>query len=1094
MNTKKKHATGIFLERVLLHNWYRYHNQIISLGDTSLITGATGSGKSVINDGIQYVLTTSTSFNKASGNDSEGKRTVFSYVRGDTGNGFLRPEGCVTAYIFLEFRNAMTDRRFIAGAAVESRNAADKQTTTTRYVIYEDGKDVCLEDIRFMDEYTEKFVSEVTVGKNRIALKRYLSQNNETYKNELTRLFGEDFNYTKFQDLIKKAIAYKPDKKLEVSLRELLFGERRIDVNGSLDILEEINRVEDIIENNQKKIEYLTPIVKEYERYNDLKEKARINDIAKIYAEVCYAKEDAQKKEKECADALYEAETKKRNQNELLEKKKENESLISALQAQINGISSEYGTEKIEYILESRKASLRKKKKKEKSLERYVTDLSELKNISSEIREVTERFEETLTAADMQAQTDAFALLREKTEEVRETLTDELTCLRTDIILQERKKSELDRKYEEMKKRKSAVNPEISRFMEKLHEKARRDRKVINPVILADVIDRIDPDWQPWIEDILGWDREIILCDPNEYSYIKDAVAESEIRRIRLLDYNAIRAGAVVKGNSLAEKIETKHLIAADFLKYKLGGIIICEKSKLETYRSSVCIEGLRYNGYSLLSLEDRKDRYCLGRKAIEDKKRRLQDNIRYITGVITEKKKKAKEISGQLSVIDICRITKENAEDMIHAKTKADILVKEIQKMEESLIALKKDPNYIRLSIEVGNAMNETKTLTERLNNLYYEIRTAEEKVERLRGTGTQSIHEIKEKLRNKKEAFEEYTKEDQEAAKKFLKTKDKRSFESRSIQWDRMRSELNTSANNLEKEISRFTGKFPEEEHGSGEENFSHYAERKESLYAENAVELANDIQTYKNRFKNNFKTTVLSKLYGNILWAKQFKKELNKTLKDIRFGDDTYQLCVTSTGDEDRKKLLNMITNVGKHMEEYGDLGDLDIRKREMTDEFCEEVINSLKSLNRDKRDAAFTGYLDYRNYLEFDVEKNNGISLKDKLGSDSGGEAQTAYYVIIAAAFSNIYDENSIRLVMIDEAFDKIDDNRKARMLRFLIDLGFQCMITTPTIAPFVTLADTVVSVVKANRYSYAKSRSLAKDYTQLFSFERKEIAS
>ena len=94
-----------------------------------------------------------------------------------------------------------------------------------------------------------------------------------------------------------------------------------------------------------------------------------------------------------------------------------------------------------------------------------------------------------------------------------------------------------------------------------------------------------------------------------------------------------------------------------------------------------------------------------------------------------------------------------------------------------------------------------------------------------------------------------------------------------------------------------------------------------------------------------------------------------------------------------------------------------------------------------------------YTDYRRYLDYDiiVENRNGQSQRfSKIyGEKSGGETQTPYYVAIAASFAQLYKmEDTVRIIMFDEAFDKMDDNRIASMMDFLNRQQFQLILATP----------------------------------------------
>ena len=99
-----------------------------------------------------------------------------------------------------------------------------------------------------------------------------------------------------------------------------------------------------------------------------------------------------------------------------------------------------------------------------------------------------------------------------------------------------------------------------------------------------------------------------------------------------------------------------------------------------------------------------------------------------------------------------------------------------------------------------------------------------------------------------------------------------------------------------------------------------------------------------------------------------------------------------------------------------------------------------------------DSILQEYTDYRGYLDYDIEvtSNGKPQLFSKIyGEKSGGETQTPYYVAIAASFAQMYSlGESIRIMMLDEAFDKMDDERIASMMKFFKDQKFQVILATP----------------------------------------------
>lgn len=102
-----------------------------------------------------------------------------------------------------------------------------------------------------------------------------------------------------------------------------------------------------------------------------------------------------------------------------------------------------------------------------------------------------------------------------------------------------------------------------------------------------------------------------------------------------------------------------------------------------------------------------------------------------------------------------------------------------------------------------------------------------------------------------------------------------------------------------------------------------------------------------------------------------------------------------------------------------------------------------------------------YADYRTYLSFDMEQivegeeKLTIGLGRMIKKNSGGEGQNPLYVALLASFAQAYRINlspklrrspTIRLVVLDEAFSKMDAEKVASCIELIRGLGFQAIIS------------------------------------------------
>ena len=122
--------------------------------------------------------------------------------------------------------------------------------------------------------------------------------------------------------------------------------------------------------------------------------------------------------------------------------------------------------------------------------------------------------------------------------------------------------------------------------------------------------------------------------------------------------------------------------------------------------------------------------------------------------------------------------------------------------------------------------------------------------------------------------------------------------------------------------------------------------------------------------------------------------------------------------------------------------------------------------------------FRSYTDFRTYLRFDLETTdqNGSKqlLSQTLNTKSGGETQTPFYIAVLASFAQLYRVNdttsfgnTVRLVVFDEAFNKMDSDRITESVRLLRKMDLQAIICTPPdkVADLMPIADCTLLVDK-----------------------------
>ena len=115
------------------------------------------------------------------------------------------------------------------------------------------------------------------------------------------------------------------------------------------------------------------------------------------------------------------------------------------------------------------------------------------------------------------------------------------------------------------------------------------------------------------------------------------------------------------------------------------------------------------------------------------------------------------------------------------------------------------------------------------------------------------------------------------------------------------------------------------------------------------------------------------------------------------------------------------------------------------KEIIDNLFNEVaqLNNMTQKEYEANGKRIEKYTHFTSYLDFDILENDN-SLTKTISSKSGGETQTPFYIAILASLLNLYDSgrDSLRLVIFDEAFDKMDSERIEKSVMLLKELLHQ----------------------------------------------------
>jgi uncharacterized protein YPO0396 len=235
-----------------------------------------------------------------------------------------------------------------------------------------------------------------------------------------------------------------------------------------------------------------------------------------------------------------------------------------------------------------------------------------------------------------------------------------------------------------------------------------------------------------------------------------------------------------------------------------------------------------------------------------------------------------------------------------------------------------------------------------------------------------------------------------------------------------------------------------------------------RAEMDYAKEFVQLRDQLDTeklpqYRDRFRSFLDENLLSSLANFRAKLEEdennIKKRIikvNEALRNIQFSESTYVEIRESRAHNEE------ITIFRKRLSECfeGTLGD--------SDQAREAVLEKIRLLmdDFDKRDDWKRRVTDVRNWLEFAVSEKDRQTGKEvnyvaESSGRSGGQKAKMAFTILASAIMSQYgmasdkpDANTFRLVVIDEAFSRTDEENSRQALDLFQKLGLQLVVVSP----------------------------------------------
>lgn len=1040
------------------------------------MSGENGAGKSTLLDAIQFVIICSASnFNKAA--HENGKRKLSGYIRCKSGkeNQPYQRTGEISAHVALEFYEESKDRYFILGAVVDS--ASEEQETTVRYLI----ENTRLSDDLFLYGNQVKSIAEFRASN--IDIRQWCKTQVEARKMVTARLGRiED----KFFRLIPKALAFKPIDDIKDFVYSYVLDEKEVNIDVLRENVRTYQDMERTLDNVKKRMKKLENIESLYQRVQERIEKDKMYEYFLKRSNLDLVEgqlrsTDTAKKNEEIR--LSQAQT----QLEMLQKERnEKQEMATNIRVELRH-NQEF------VALEEEKKELARLRDKEKNA------LAEEAELKKSVVQAARNCEDLLKAVQEQSlhgenagasveYTDFLTCIREYRQQLqlleKEGNTAQLRSLTDDVIHYKQKHfgelqgelarqqielnqnrtelEKLNKKINKLNRKKLTYPSGVELLVETVREEFEQLGRGIQPGILCEMLEIQDEEWRNAVEGYLNTQRFYVLVEPESFDIalgIYDRLRrEKKVYGVGLINTRDLENYNTAPAGTLATMVTSQNKYARQYCNMILGKVQMCEDYEdLKKYSISITKGCMRYQNRVASAIKPEVFKVpFIGKNAFKVQLAQAEEELKKLSEIIENQKSqqnKTMEILGLLSTE--CDVDIKYRLDVINTLR---MVKKAISKCEENIRKLKENSTLIQKQIQLEE-------LDKVLRGLEQSISSDTEKIGGMR-TRIQDLIARKQALLEKQVTEKAAVISLGEEAgnilnswnteyEKALGTRPIEQFQSEYFyRQPSNKRKYNSDRCQIAKDamVNAMVEYKTEHDFGAAAtlEGFPEFAAVYERLKNSELLDYEEKVQSAREAAETEFHEQFLAKLQENMKLAQGEFKELNKALKGIDFSSERYEFQFMPS--KKYRSYYEMIMddfNVTQGESLFSGIF------HEAHKDVIEELFERL-SLSGENSAQTLDEFTDYRTYMDYDIKiiHNDGsYSYYSKVCEEkSGGETQTPFYVTVAASFVQLYSNNiggeAAGLVLFDEAFNNMDDERIGGVLEFLRRLPLQLIIAAP----------------------------------------------
>lgn len=209
----------------------------------------------------------------------------------------------------------------------------------------------------------------------------------------------------------------------------------------------------------------------------------------------------------------------------------------------------------------------------------------------------------------------------------------------------------------------------------------------------------------------------------------------------------------------------------------------------------------------------------------------------------------------------------------------------------------------------------------------------------------------------------------------------------------------------------------------------------------------------RSFHDVFTKQFCVEIKSKVDDGVRMLRQLNVELEK----LKFGTDRFNIDWSKWEPEFQEYygFFSAVAELADSPEAVDLFGETELSPKHV--EVRDRLVKLLLDQDQDRAGRELLRIADYRNYRRYEIwndSDSGGRIALSTWGTGSGGQLETPAYIVRAAVVTNrlrLFEKGaSLKLLVSDESFSRMDEPRARAVLRYLRDsMGLQLVSAMPT---------------------------------------------